>query len=284
MKNRKKKHHRSQPPPKKKLSVSPSTGREPHWLNVFSIVATVSSYYADSASDYSTLCAVSHAWRDVVVHLDGLQMRVWLGDVDRCSALRANASRRGEPIYKTYVRLRHNCRHMERLMKLFTSAPPRAVAIPREMETFMPIACEMGDMSVVAVFLAIGVDKNAMNNDGKSHLNVACENGHLDIATALLAAGADTNSMDRIGDTALLIASKKGHFDIVTALLAAGADTNASNRIRQTPLLIACEKGHRDIAIALHAAGADTKRPHPALSRCTRLCQRSTAAVARVID
>ncbi len=112
-----------------------------------------------------------------------------------------------------------------------------------------------GDMEVIRLLIAAGVDVNAPTNrvyDRLTPLHVAVDNGRQDIVNALLKAGAKTNSQDNRGRTPLHYAVRMDDVEIVKALLKAGAKPKVRDKDGRSPRDLAREHGEKsDMATLL---------------------------------
>ena len=90
-------------------------------------------------------------------------------------------------------------------------------------------ACDTGkgNIKVVKLLLARGVDINATNSKGCTILVKSSHRGRLDIFKLLLKSGADPNLATVSGITPLIYAAKWGKLNRVKPLLEAGADVTA---------------------------------------------------------
>jgi len=132
-------------------------------------------------------------------------------------------------------------------------------------------AADKGDLAMVKVKLAEGVDPNAgIGNKGNvAALLVAAGKGHVEIVKVLLEHGADVNQGTTaefmgdegdnvyVGTTALIAAAFKGRTEVVQVLLDYGVNPNAGNANGSSPLGAATGMGHTKAAKALINAGAD---------------------------
>jgi hypothetical protein len=112
-----------------------------------------------------------------------------------------------------------------------------------------------GNIALMEVFLAHGVDINGVNANGEQAIALAAWRGHKAAVEWLLAHGAEVDApAGQWG--ALHYASFAGHADVVELLLARGADIDARAPNGSTPLMVALYDGHPDIAKRLLNAGA----------------------------
>ena len=135
-------------------------------------------------------------------------------------------------------------------------------------------SAERGDVSVVKLFLAAGMDPNASNREGNTALMYAARARAADklyaaddevnttrpryaeIITALLRAKADVNQRNRGDATALSWAASWGNIDTVRVLLNHGANTDAINGA----FVAAGERGQTEILRLLRDKGADVQK------------------------
>ena len=84
----------------------------------------------------------------------------------------------------------------------------------------------------------------------------AARAGDLEVLIVLAASGVDVDARDRYGQTALMLAARGGHTDVVRWLAAHGADLNHSAKFGLTALMLAVVFGRGEAARALIEAGA----------------------------
>ncbi len=94
-----------------------------------------------------------------------------------------------------------------------------------------------GNIDMLRLLIASGVDVNAKYFDGTTALMEAAMNGHTEAVKFLLAAGADTNAKNASGDTALALARKYGNPHV--AKLLRGANAQHSKTENSTPCTMA---------------------------------------------
>jgi ankyrin repeat protein len=82
------------------------------------------------------------------------------------------------------------------------------------------IACERGQVPIVALLLAAGADANTVTDNGLSALVVAAVNGHTAVVKQLLTNGALVANGENVH--AVVLAGKAGHEEAVDLLVAAG--------------------------------------------------------------
>lgn len=100
----------------------------------------------------------------------------------------------------------------------------------RQWELAFYVACQVGNLNAVKLFLSRGTDPNTMiQNDQSSALIVACVNGNCDIVALLLTCQElDLNWCDNRGQTALMVAVECMQDEIVRLVLEAGANVSFS--------------------------------------------------------
>jgi ankyrin repeat protein len=114
-----------------------------------------------------------------------------------------------------------------------------------------------GDIEAVNLFLAEGIDINAMNERGQIALLRAAEYQRTEVVTLLLEKGADVNIVGgRNARTALMEAAGAGNCVIIKQLVEKGADINAKDDENTTPIHFACTWGHVEAVRLLIELGA----------------------------
>jgi len=154
------------------------------------------------------------------------------------------------------------------LLTLFTKQRPEdaraelaRLSIPYAPGAFVHYAGQ-GDMIVVKLFLAAGIDPNSTpdegDNRGDTALMLAAEHNHPDIIRLLIKAKADVNQENpRYHErTAVSTAAYSGNANILSVLLKSGANTEAKNRAFDA----AAAAGRREILRILLERGADVKK------------------------
>lgn len=116
-----------------------------------------------------------------------------------------------------------------------------------------------GNLNVVRLFLAAGMNVDARNRNGQTALIASSGPwpGHADVICTLLGAGAAVNARDFEGMTALVNTSSMVNAHIMRLLLDAGADVNAQTDNGWTPLMLAAQSGQANTVRLLLDAGAD---------------------------
>jgi len=119
------------------------------------------------------------------------------------------------------------------------------------------IAVRNGNDGEVKIWLAKGVDVNALDQRGETPLMMAVRSDdHPLVVSALLEGGAKSYLRNPHGETALMLAAFHGRDKSVAALLERGTDIGEANRMGWTPLIYAAFAGHAAIAAQLLAYGA----------------------------
>ncbi|WAQ99559.1 KDISB-like protein [Mya arenaria] len=145
-------------------------------------------------------------------------------------------------------------------------------------QTFLMLACQQGDISLVRELLEAGIDPNATDNDGYLEICIellergadiehremcnwtalmwASYKGRTEVVQELLDREADPNVKAEHNMSCLCWAAGRGHTEIVTALIEKGAKVNSTDKYGTTPLIWACRKGHSEIVHELLNNGA----------------------------
>ena len=111
-----------------------------------------------------------------------------------------------------------------------------------------------GHLDIIEAFIGtLGVNVEAVGDDGWTALMCAAEQGHTDTVNALAGTyKANVEAVDKDGRTALMWAAFKGHTDTVNALAGThNANVEAVNQNGTTALMLAAWKGHTDTVNAL---------------------------------
>lgn len=93
-----------------------------------------------------------------------------------------------------------------------------------------------------------GIDVNAGDKSSKTALHFAAEGGNEHMCSTLLANGAEVSSPDNQFNTALHFAAKKGYENMCGALVENGANVNARNMLGKSPLMTAIEYKNSECA------------------------------------
>ncbi|KAH0828255.1 ankyrin [Fonsecaea pedrosoi] len=131
-------------------------------------------------------------------------------------------------------------------------------SLARDAQQTLPLeeAAASGNMSVVQLLLAYGVDLNHRNRDGWSAIHWAAEEGHLEIVRMLLDHGANLNAVSSYGTSPLHCAANGGHVSIVNLLLLQGADRHKTTCHGWTALHHAAFMGHSHVVQRLLEDGS----------------------------
>ncbi|XP_052281428.1 kinase D-interacting substrate of 220 kDa B-like isoform X3 [Dreissena polymorpha] len=123
-------------------------------------------------------------------------------------------------------------------------------------QTFLMLACQKGEISLVRELLEAGIDPNAKDNDNWTALTYAAKDGYLEICIELLEKGAHVEHRDMYYWTALMWASYKGRTEVVQELLDRGADPNIKAEHNMSCLCWAAGRGHLEVVRSLVEKGA----------------------------
>ena len=131
-----------------------------------------------------------------------------------------------------------------------------------------------GRTAVVCAMLDGGVEKNAVDEDGRTAFHWACAKNHVECAEALFHAGCDTTIESKQGHTGVHIAQRLGHVEIVNRMRElvahklANATEYAGNTLTgdgisrsqrgYTAFHLACAGGQVQHVEAMFRAGVDT--------------------------
>ncbi|XP_064610180.1 kinase D-interacting substrate of 220 kDa-like isoform X2 [Liolophura sinensis] len=128
-------------------------------------------------------------------------------------------------------------------------------------QTFLMLACERGELSIVRELLENDVDVNAVDNESWSALLCAAREGHLEIVIELLERDAVLEHRDMCNWTALMWACYKGKVTVVQELLDRGANPNVKADHNMTCLSWAAGRGYTEIVSMLLQKGAKINSP-----------------------
>lgn len=113
------------------------------------------------------------------------------------------------------------------------------------------------DLRISKLLIEHGLDVNAQDKNGGSHLFYAVLNGKTDLVHLLLENKADINAMDKYQVTALWTAAAYGKTESLQLLLEKKADVNIPDYQGRTPLYMAAFYGNTQIVELLLKAHAD---------------------------
>lgn len=102
--------------------------------------------------------------------------------------------------------------------------------------TMLQVACGLGDLAMVELFLARGADVNEENDIFDRPLTDAAQRGHIEIVRRLLDHGADIDVVDQYGMSALSYASERGDRPLYDLLIARGAKVRMFDALNEGDL------------------------------------------------
>ena len=109
----------------------------------------------------------------------------------------------------------------------------------------------------VRLFIQLGVDVNAQDENHESPLHLASSAGNAETVHLLIKLGVDVNTRNGSGKTPLHLALSKGNDKTVQKLIEHGADVNARDGGLSTPLHLSLSKGDTGTALLLIRHGAN---------------------------
>lgn len=124
----------------------------------------------------------------------------------------------------------------------------------RPADDLLARAVNQGNLEVVEILIAAGVDLNAPylhSYNSPTPLHIAVDDGRADILAALLAAKARVDARDRDKETPLHYAVREGKPDMVRLLLEAGANPKLKDKDGRSPLELAENYGRNEEIIRL---------------------------------
>ena len=128
--------------------------------------------------------------------------------------------------------------------------------------TPMISAAMKGNLKIIQMLVAGGIDVNHKTSDGSLALSGAALNGHVECVELFIKVGANVNASNGSGESPLHFAAGNGHVHIVEMLIKAGADVNCSTNSYESPLRWAAKNGHVQIVDILIKAGADVAKTY----------------------
>ena len=142
------------------------------------------------------------------------------------------------------------------LVRLFLAAGINPDARDQKGDTALMIAIAANGEAVAEALLKGGASVNARTKNGSTALHTVALMGNEQIAQMLVKRKAEVNAKTDIGETPLMIAALRGYPGTAKLLLAAGADVNAKDARGETPLMHAMERNHPEVIEVLKAASA----------------------------
>ncbi|XP_078347045.1 uncharacterized protein LOC144632297 [Oculina patagonica] len=118
-------------------------------------------------------------------------------------------------------------------------------------------AIQGGNVTIIEMVLARGLDVNSKNSDGDTPLMIAALSGKIEAVNYLLDKGADLSLTGEYGRNSLHWASQGGNVAIIETMLSRGLDVNSKNSNGNTPLMIAALSGKMEAVSYLLDKGAD---------------------------
>ena len=140
----------------------------------------------------------------------------------------------------------------------------KKISIEEHKYTTLVIACQNGEVDVVAFLIEKGADIDKVSGPfNETPLFAACKGNHIGVVEYLLERGADKDKVSGYkNETPLLLACEMCHLDLVVLLVTAGADIDkkASTEHGKSPLIAACDLGDLDMVSFLVNQGADIEQ------------------------
>lgn len=115
------------------------------------------------------------------------------------------------------------------------------------------LAAQQGDIDKVKICLALGVDINTCDRQGKTAITLASLYQQYACVQALIDAGANINKQDHTCLNPFLISCLNDDLTLLRIILPAKPDLNCVTRFGGVGLTPACEKGHLSIVKELLA-------------------------------
>lgn len=158
----------------------------------------------------------------------------------------------------------------------------------------LELACERGNLQLVALLLAHGADANSDGRVGRSLLSIAAVKGNAALFQLLLDHGVpwpqtnDTSRAEALGHTQeelLMHAAGGGSVDIVKAILERGIEVNTRTSNDRTALAEAVEDGREDMVRFLLSRGAqvESARSEGYASPLVKACWHKQLGIARIL-
>lgn len=125
---------------------------------------------------------------------------------------------------------RFNFHKYDSLIRMGNKKDPRHQKIESKLSGVMSLlwAASQGDLTEIRRLIAIGVNINEADYDGRTALHLAASEGQTHIVKYLLAKKVDLNPIDRWGNTPLADAEHQNHAEIIELLSQQGAQKNGT--------------------------------------------------------
>ncbi|TMW69652.1 hypothetical protein Poli38472_001808 [Pythium oligandrum] len=144
------------------------------------------------------------------------------------------------------------------VVKLLLAWGLEPTAVDKDSYMALHYACKGGNREAVELVLAFDVDVMALDKTSGTTLHAACDGGNLEVVKLLVARGLDVKAVDDMGWSALHFAMSSGKLDVPEYLVTVhGLDVNAVNKDGWSVLHSACTKGELKVVEMLFAHGVD---------------------------
>ncbi|XP_078346989.1 uncharacterized protein LOC144632255 isoform X8 [Oculina patagonica] len=118
-------------------------------------------------------------------------------------------------------------------------------------------AIQGGNVTIIEMVLARGLDVNSKDSNGNTPLMIAAFCGKMEAVNYLLDKGADLSLTGQYGRNSLHFASEGGNVTVIETMLSRGLDVNSKDCYGNTPLMIAAWKRKMEAVNYLLDKGAD---------------------------
>jgi ankyrin repeat protein len=150
--------------------------------------------------------------------------------------------------------------------------------------TALIVACKTGKHAIVRVILAHKAKTNSRTNEGQELLSSALRGLDFPVADALIDGGVDVDAVDKKGHSHLYRACRMGQDDLVLFLIQKGANINLKTFKKKTPLFVAAKKGHLKVVNILLSSGATKEdKCHNGATPFLAACERGKDRVVDVL-